>query len=196
MSDPRPPDEILDHYQRVQDEAARLLEGPDGTMEAIRTLALLDRFLPPPPARILDVGGGPGFYARRLTSRGYEVHLIDPVPRHVETASQPEGGLPAPASACLGDARSLGHPDDSFDAALLLGPLYHLTDRTDRVAALREARRVVAAGGVVVAAAITRFVSAIDGLDRGFIDDPSFVEIMQRDLADGQHRNPTGNPDY
>ena len=48
MSDPQTPDEILDHYTSVQDEAARLRSGPDGTMEAIRTLELLDRFLPLP----------------------------------------------------------------------------------------------------------------------------------------------------
>ena len=146
MTEPQIPEEIVEHYTSVQDEDARLREGPDGTMEAIRTLELLGRHLPPPPARILDAGGGPGFYARRLTADGYEVHLIDPVPRHIETASLPRDGLAAPASACLGDARSLDHPDDSFDAVLLLGPLYHLTSRDDRMAALGEARRVVKPG--------------------------------------------------
>jgi SAM-dependent methyltransferase len=190
------PEEIIDHYQRVEDESARLAAGPEGTMEAIRTLELLEHRLPPPPARVLDVGGGPGFYARRLTAGGYEVHLIDPVPRHVEAASRSEGGFPAPASAALGDARALDHPDGSFDAVLLLGPLYHLVERTDRVAALTEARRVSRAAGVVAAAAISRFASALDGLDRGLIDDPAFVEIMRRDLADGRHLNPTGDPRY
>jgi len=196
VSKPRTPDEILDHYERIQDEAARLEGGTGGSMEAIRTLELLGRHLPAPPARVLDVGGGPGFYARRLTADGYEVHLIDPVPRHVETASRPEGDLAAPASACLGDARSIGHPDGSFDAVLLLGPLYHLTDRADRLMALREARRVVKDGGPVATVAITRFSSALDGLHRGLVDDPDFVEIMGRDLIDGQHRNPTDNPMY
>jgi len=196
MSEPQTPDEILDHYERIQDEAVRLQEGPDGTMEAIRTLELLGRFLPAPPARILDVGGGAGFYAVRLTAQGHEVHLIDPVPRHVEEASRPAGEFPTPASACLGDARSVDHPDGSFDAVLLLGPLYHLTERTDRLTALAEAHRVMKDGGLLAAAGITRFTSAIDGLDRGLLDDPAFVEIMERDLAEGQHRNPTGNPSY
>jgi SAM-dependent methyltransferase len=196
MTAPRPPREILDHYGRHFDESSRLEDGGFGTLEAIRTLELLDRHLPPPPARILDVGGGSGFYARRLTAEGFEVHLVDPIPRHVEAASEPEGDRPAPASACLGDARSLGHPDGSFDAVLLLGPLYHLTDRDDRVGSLAEARRVVRPGGLVTAAAITRFASALDGLDSGYIDDPAFLEIVDRDLREGQHRNPTGNPAY
>ncbi len=196
MDEPRPPDEILDHYQRVQDEDDRLRSGPDGTMEAIRTLELLGRHLPAPPARILDVGGGPGFYARRMTAAGYEVHLIDPVPLHVAKATLPDADLAPPASAGLGDARMLAHPDGTFDAVLLLGPLYHLTDRADRMTALGEARRVLRRGGVVAAAGISRYVSAIDGLDRGLADDPAFAELMRRDLEEGQHRNETGNPEY
>jgi len=190
MTGPQPPDEIIAHYERTYDETTRLTDCGDGTMEAIRTLEILNRYLPSPPARILDVGGGPGFYARRLTAAGYEVHLIDPVPRHVEEASRDTDDGPTPASACLGDARDLGQPDSSFDAVLLLGPLYHLTGRDDRLTTLREAHRVVVPGGAVMAAAITRFASAIDGLDSGFIDDPAFRDIIDRDLAEGQHRNP------
>src|SRR5207253_5707878 len=49
----------------------------------------------------------------------------------------------------LGDARQLDIADESFDAVLLLGPLYHLTDRGDRVRALREAGRVAKPGCLV-----------------------------------------------
>ena len=62
--------------------------------------------------------------------------------------------------------------------------------------ALREANRILKSGGVVFAVAISRFSSLIDGLFRGYLDDPEFVEIVKRDLADGQHRNPTNNPAY
>jgi hypothetical protein len=79
---------------------------------------------------------------------------------------------------------------------LLLGPLYHLIESADRVAALREASRVLQPGGVIVAAAISRYASTLDGLFQGFLDDPDFVRIVKRDLADGQHRNPTNHPGY
>ena len=52
-----------------------------------RTLELFERFLPSPPADILDVGGGPGVYAAILARQGYRVELIDLVPLHVEEAT-------------------------------------------------------------------------------------------------------------
>src|SRR5204862_445674 len=79
---------------------------------------------------------------------------------------------------------------------LLLGPLYHLTEPSDRLAALREAHRVLRGGGIIFAAAISRFASALDGLVRGFLHDEQFVRIVERDLKDGQHRNPTEHPAY
>ena len=102
---------------------------------------LLERFLPAPPSRVLDVGGASGLYASWLSGRGYHVHLIDPVPLHREQATT-DGRF----SVAPGDARHLAEDDASYDAVLLLGPLYHLTERTDRVRTLAEARRVTRPG--------------------------------------------------
>ena len=188
--------EILRHYSGI-DEASRLQTGWF-QLEAERTRELIRRRLVPPPATILDVGGGAGAYACWLASSGYSVHLIDPIPKHVEqacaaSAAQPERPL---ASIALGDARKLHQADRSIDAVLLLGPLYHLTEPGERLQALREAHRVPRPGGVVWAAAINRFASLLDSLSSGFFSDPVFAPIVERDLADGQHRNPTPNPIY
>jgi ubiquinone/menaquinone biosynthesis C-methylase UbiE len=82
------------------------------------------------------------------------------------------------------------------DAVLLLGPLYHLTERSDRIQALREARRILRPGGILLAAAISRFASLIDGLSSGFFRDAAFREIVAADLDSGQHRNSTNDPRY
>lgn len=182
--------DAIQHYTDVS-EKDRLAAGV-GALELARTQEILERHLPPPPAVLLDVGGGPGRYAHWLSGLGYRVHLVDPVPKHVAQARE-AGPL---ASATVGDARALAFEDGAADAALLLGPLYHLVERADRVRALAEARRAVKAGGVVVAAAISRFASTMDGLSRHLMDDPAFVAIARRDLADGQHRNPTSEPGY
>ena len=172
-------------------ERDRLLAGGDH-LELVRTLELLAQVLPPPPARLLDVGGGPGVYAARLARAGYLVQLVDLVPLHVEQARERSAAQPeAPFEAELGDARDLSKfVDESADAVLLLGPLYHLTERGDRVRALAEARRVVRPGGAVAAVAISRYASLLDGTVQGFLADPRFAEIVERDLRDGQHRNP------
>jgi len=100
------------------------------------------------------------------------------------------------AEAVLHDARHLKETDSSFDAIVLLGPLYHLVRRADRVQALGEAERVVRPGGIVLAAAISRFASLFDGLASGFLGDPVFDAIVERDLRDGQHRNPTDRVEW
>jgi SAM-dependent methyltransferase len=79
---------------------------------------------------------------------------------------------------------------------LLLGPLYHLTDRADRVRALEEAARLVRPGGPVFVAAISRFASLLDGLRRELLFDPRFRSIVEQDLRDGQHRNPERVPHW
>ena len=66
----------------------------------------------------------------------------------------------------------------------------------ERLTALREARRVLRLGGLLFAAAICRFASLLDSLFRGFIDDPRFASILDQDLREGQHRNPTGDPNF
>jgi SAM-dependent methyltransferase len=188
--------EIARHYDSGY-EADRLGLGA-GKIERERSRELIKRFLPPPPATILDIGGGPGAYACWLARCGYCVHLIDIVKLHVDlalkaSAAQPDAPL---AGAAVGDARSLNWPDASVDGVVLFGPMYHLTDRRGRLRALREAGRVMRKGGVLLAAGISRYASVLDGLRSGFLVDPVFAEIVERDLKDGQHRNPTGRPEY
>lgn len=188
--------EIVQHYNEV-DESSRLRRGWF-QLEQARTQELILRHLPPAPATILDAGGGAGVYACWLAAQGHQVHLIDPVPKHVDqaraaSATQPNHQL---ASAKVGDARHLSFGDSTADAVLLLGPLYHLVEKEDRLACLCEARRLLRPGGLVWAAGISRFASLFDSLSSGFFDDAAFAPIVAKDLEDGQHRNPTGNPIY
>lgn len=193
---PRPPVTVLSYYESF-DEKERL-SSAWGQIELLRTQEILKRYLPPAPARVLDVGGAAGRYSIWLAREGYEPHLVDPVPRLVEQAREAarlEPGVKL-GSCRVGDARALEFVDGFADAVLLLGPLYHLTAAADRRAALAEARRCLRPGGWVMAAAISRFASAVDGIVRGLLLDPDFVPIVERDLAEGQHRNPTDRVEY
>jgi ubiquinone/menaquinone biosynthesis C-methylase UbiE len=187
--------EIQEHYLLGLERDR--LSSNEGELERLRTRAILARYLPPPPAVILDVGGGAGVHAFPLTEIRYNVHLIDPVELHLAQArSQSEKTGTKLASITLGNGCCLAVAAGVIDAVLLLGPLYHLVERTERLGALREAYRVVKPGGVLFAAAVSRFASLIDGLSRGHFTDQEFRDIVAADLATGQHRNPTKNPTY
>jgi len=160
-------------------------------------MELIERLASQPPATVLDVGGAAGVYALWLADSGYTVHLVDPVPRLVAEAGRRSAGRARRLASCrVGDARSLDFPAGSADIVLLLGPLYHLTDSADRLRALAEVRRVLRPGGQLFAAAISRYASALDGLRHDALQDPRFRTIVERDLKEGQHRNPTERIDY
>lgn len=182
-------DEIVQFYE-LTTERERLSAG-SGLLELERSREIISRWLPPAPARILDVGGGPGVYSGWLAGLGYEAYLLDPVEKHLNEAR----ALPL-AGVVKGDARALPWHGGFADAVLLMGPLYHLVERQDRARALSEARRVLRPGGYVFAAAISRFASLFHSLVDGFVDDNRFWPILRRDLAEGLHINETGELKY
>lgn len=142
---------ILAYYGSEFDEGDCLVgRSGQGVLEFERTQQIVGEHVLA-GSRIIDIGGASGLHAAALAKRGDAVVLIDPVPSHVEAACR-YGTF----TAKLGDARSLPAEDDSFDAAMLLGPLYHLVDRCDRLRAWGEAIRVVRPGGWVFAAGISR----------------------------------------
>jgi SAM-dependent methyltransferase len=191
------PAETARHYASGY-EGTRLFASAHGELERVRTQEIVARYLPRPPARILDVGGAAGAYSLWLLDRGYEVRLIDALPLHAELAARSfeQHSNRQLGSARVGDARSLGEPDRAADVVVLMGPLYHLTERADRLQALREAYRVLRPGGFLFAACISRFASLLDGLARNLVDDPAFCDILRVDLESGQHRNPQEHSDY
>ena len=183
--------EIIAFYEEGT-EATRLSRGL-GRLEFARMQELLLRYFVSSPADVGDIGGGPGSYACWLATQGYAVHLVDPSCLHVEQALEASARQPDhPMASCqIGDARDLPFESESLDAVLLHGPLYHLTERLDRVRALTEVRRVLRPGGVIAAVAIARYASAVIGIINGWIWDQSYRDMVREELVRGQHRRPS-----
>jgi SAM-dependent methyltransferase len=150
------------YYERGN-ESDRLAESARGRLEFERTQEIVLRALPPAPAVVADIGGGPGRYALWLASLSYRLVHRDIMPLHVQQVTEAIAAAGFDVDAAVGDARDLDLADASVDAVLLLGPLYHL-DAAGRRAALAEAGRVVRPGGPVLGAAITRWAARLDGI--------------------------------
>ncbi|MEY9840559.1 class I SAM-dependent methyltransferase [Streptacidiphilus sp. EB103A] len=174
--------QVVSWYSEQFDESSRLRHSADGRLELLRTRELLHLHLPDAPASVLDVGGGPGTHAAWLAREGYQVHLVDPVQRHLDQAQSV-----ADCTVELGDARALTAADATFDAVLILGPLYHLLDPEQRIASLTEARRVVRPGGMVAAAAINRYASLAEHTSTGMLANERLRASVESILATQQY---------
>ncbi len=177
-------------YYEAGREYNRLRENI-GLIEFERTKELLLEHLPEPPAVIYDIGGAYGEYSWWLASLGYEVHLFDLSPTNIRMSVKLAGEYPgcslAASEVC--DARDVPREDHSADAVLLMGPLYHITDYSERIAAIRESRRLLKENGVLFAAALTPFsvllynltVYAPDGENKStYLEDPDFLSMVAR----------------
>jgi SAM-dependent methyltransferase len=157
--------------------------------------------IPPGPSVIYDIGGGYGEYSWWLASWGHSLYLYDISPKNIEMAGEMASGYPGGALKTMevADARNIDRPDNSADAVLLFGPLYHIVEYEERRAALLECRRLLKKDGVLFTAAITRYATILwaittYGTGNELLGDPEFIEMVKRELKDGQHiKNPRSN---
>lgn len=165
-----------------------------GLIEFERTKELLLENLPKPPAVIYDVGGAYGEYAWWLADLGYDVHLFDLSAKNIEMSAELSKEYPN-ASLCAAeicDARNIDRPDNSADAILLMGPLYHIVEKTERIACLNESKRLLKRGGTLFTAAITPYATllwatTVFGVGNYLLNDEDFMNMVERELYDGEH---------
>jgi S-adenosylmethionine-dependent methyltransferase len=173
--------EVRDFYDNNVLTEWQRLETPCSRPEFASTLRLIDDYFPP-HGHVCDIGSGPGRYAIELLERGYDVTLLDLSEKLLEFAQAMIQGLGLQARQIVhGDARDLSRLDgEGFDAALLLGPLYHIAGHVDRARVLQELYRVLKPGGV----AIVAYLNAWGVVRTGITDFPdryhelTFVRAM------------------
>ena len=178
-------DLIKDFYGNRYNEDGRMARRP---LEFLRCKEILSSYLTRDGMEIADIGGATGSFSYWLTRMGHAVHLLDYTPLHIEQAKEngAKNGL-ALASYTCGDARELPYRDRQFDLALVMGPLYHLQDRADRLRCLLEAKRVLKDGGLVICEAISRYANLFEGFQCNLVDDERFIGILNENLTTGKH---------
>ena len=146
---------VRDFYNASPAYEWERLARPYRRVEMASTLHLIGKYFPP-AGEVADIGGGPGRYTIELLKRGYRVTLVDLSEGLLDIARQQiEAEGLAAESVVRADACHLDFlPDSSLDAALLMGPLYHLVEPDSRKQALSELRRMLKPGGTAIAAYI------------------------------------------
>lgn len=176
----KPNQYLIDFYNNY-DEDSRLRQR-HGTVEFLTTMRYIDRYLRP-GSRVLEIGAGTGRYSHALARRGYRVSAVELVEHNIEVFRK--NTLPNETVTIVqGNALDLSaFPDNAYDITLLLGPLYHLYRREEKLQALREAIRVTKPGGIVFAAYVISDGCLLDeGFHRGNID---VAEYIRNGLIDG-----------
>lgn len=166
-------DNVARYYDlAARRELSRLARDPYHMLELRITLHYLAKHLPP-AGHILDLGGGPGRYCIALARKGYTVTLADVSTELLKIAEmefKKARVMGRVAGIAKADARDLSiYPDDSFDAVLALGPIYHLIREQDRARAMDEIIRVASKGAPIFISGISKF-----GVYRTLLISPEF----------------------
>ncbi len=166
-----------------------------GPIERWRTKELISSFIDKKSLDIADIGGGTGEYSFWLAAGGHRVDLFDLMKRHVGLANMRNQierfKLRRIAQA---DARKLPTGSNSYDLVILHGPLYHFPSKNDRLAALREARRILKPDGVMLAFGISYTASTIVGLHSGMIFEDNYLDMVTSEIETGRHLPPSNFP--
>lgn len=166
-------------------EWERLERPVDGALEFAVHKAWISRNLPDAPAKVLDIGGGPGRYAIWLAQQGYDVTLADLSPDLLQVAGR-EADVAGVTLAALVEANAIDltqFADGSFDAALCMGPMYHLIQEDDRRRVAAELHRVLGASGV----AFTVFLNRLQTLRVAVNQDIPFFTPYTFDIVKKYH---------
>lgn len=138
------------------------------------TWRYLNQYLPSQGC-ILEVGAATGRYTIELAKRGYiltavdlSVALIEECRKNIENER-----LESKVKLIVADARDLNEVTErEFDVVLIMGPLYHLVEESDRKAALKEAFDRLRQGGIIFSSFISRFAIMSDLIK----DKPAWIE--------------------
>ncbi|KKO05022.1 hypothetical protein LCGC14_0078410 [marine sediment metagenome] len=179
-------------YNKASEETR--LEKGMGIIEFERIKSLIEKYIPSRTSKIIDIGGGTGKYSEWLARKGHQVHLVEPVIKHLQIAEERANKLKNKFHVKLGESKKLDFPNKFADLIILHGPLYHLQKKEDRDISIKEAKRVLKNNGIILGFAINYTASTLVGLLNGLIHKKSFFEMCKSELTTGIHNPPDDFP--
>ena len=164
---------VVDFYTNEYDEDSRLSDKCDNRHIVEREVKRLiyDNILKP-NSNILEIGAGTGVHSLYLASKGHDVTATDIVPKHFNKIKENASKLDLNINVRMEDALALKINENSYDAVLLAGPIYHINNKSDKEKAIREASRVCKEGGVV----FIDYLPIVHGLVQMCLRYPEYLE--------------------
>ena len=149
---------FLEQYYNNYDEEGRLLSR-HGQVEYLTTMRYIEEALEGiSTPSILEVGAGTGRYSVTLAKQGRQVTAVELIEHNLEILKSKLEGT-EPITTFQGNALDLSRlSDNSFDLTMLLGPMYHLYTKEEKLQALSEAVRVTKPGGYILVAYCMRTI--------------------------------------
>lgn len=169
--------ENIYHYYENYSEDTRLIKDKTHQVEFDTTVNILDKMINA-SSSILDVGAGTGRYSFYLAEKGHQVYALEYTPHNLQIIESKLKGFTASENitAAQGDGRDLSRFEDNcFDAVLCMGPIYHLSNQTDRAKCVSECVRVLRPGGILAVAYINKFASFL----YQFKTDKSLIQVEE-----------------
>lgn len=180
--------ELEEYYNKFNED--KRLDSRHGNVEFVVSMSYIHSYIKPGD-KILDLGAGTGRYSISLFNEGYDVTAVELVQHNLGRIKQkcPE------MKAYKGNALRLRRfEDDSFDAVIMFGPMYHLLGHEQKLRALEEAKRVTKSGGIIFIAYIMNEYAMIvhgfrdrnimDAISTGRVDDRFLHKPLEGDLYD------------
>lgn len=176
-------DNLIRYYNKFNED--KRLTRRHGIVEYTTSIKYIHEYLKEMDnPKVIDIGAGSGKYSCALYDEGYDVTSVELVRHNLMTLKGKNSNI----KAYLGNATDLSRfRDNSFDVALLFGPMYHLISEDDKIRALLEAKRIVKKGGLIF---ISYYMNEYAIITHGFRDNNIISSIKDSLVDDSYHVTP------
>lgn len=137
---------LITYYNKFNED--KRLNTRHGKIEYLTTMKYIHEYLKEND-KIIEIGAGTGKYCGTLANEGYSVTAVELVKHNLRVIEKKYKNI----DASLGNAINLKKiKDNTYDLTLLLGPMYHLISKEEKIKALKEAKRITKKNGIIMVA--------------------------------------------
>lgn len=178
--------DVTEYYNKIANHEWERLNNPYSLVEFESTMFLIKKYFPN-KGSILDIGSGPGRYSIELAKLGYKMTLLDLSQTELDIAREQfeHHGLSSHGFHCSCALDLDQFEDNQFDSILVLGPMYHIHDESDRIKVQTNVHRILKKNGIAIFAYINTWgtlKSSLYELSDDFHDKANFKLMLDGDL--------------